>query len=136
MSAFICHNEHIKTLALYWGLNDTRGSQKSKEQIQETADIFFNENVRSVQCRYPNSAPDDLPGAFNLKPPHITNRDLMYRKVTDPVHILKMCRCLEYQSCETDDWETTKAHKLLHETELVAIWNLPGIDEIPWEFQG
>ena len=48
MSAFICSSEHIEALALYWGLGNGRYSDdKSQQEIQATADIFFNENVRT-----------------------------------------------------------------------------------------
>jgi hypothetical protein len=50
------------------------------------------------------------------------------------VHILKMCACLAYQSCETDDWDKTKAYELLQMIKDAAIRKLPGYEDAPWDY--
>ena len=49
-----------------------------------------------------------------------------------PVVILKLCANLDYQSCETPDWKTTKARALLEQIKDEAIRQLPGYEDAPW----
>lgn len=136
MSAFVCNNDHIKAVALYWAIGDkySNGKRFDREEIQEIADTLFNENVRSVVHRYPDCGPDDLPGPIGNTVPIITIEEMLNPAVNDPVWILKMAICLEYQSCETDDWRDTRAFKLLGEIKDIAISNLPGYDAAPWAY--
>ncbi len=89
-----------------------------------------------MEARYPNTSVDKLPGE-NYKPASIpvSDRDM----VTDvyklsAVSILKMCDCLEYQSCETDDYGETLAFQLLDQIRREAIRALPRYDDGPWDF--
>ena len=72
----------------------------------EVAKILMDENKRSLANRYPN-APEmqGRPYQFNYLPE---------AKYYSPAEIAKAIDCLEYQSCESDDYETTKAYHLLH----------------------
>jgi hypothetical protein len=51
----------------------------------------------------------------------------------NPVSILKLCDCLEYQSCETEDYNETVAYRLLNVIRRAAIRILPGYDDAKWE---
>lgn len=100
------------------------------------ADTLFQENIRSVRTRYPNDKRDDLPGPCIL-PLHMIVQTSHFndcRWVLDQVAILGMCAGLEYQSCETEDWEQTVAHRLLRAIEKAAIRALPGYDKAPWDY--
>lgn len=154
MSAFICGTDHFKALALFCvarqhgSMNvDPRYVEElpaNVDQHRETAvatmyaNILYLENVRSVECRYPDSSADNLPGEF-YKPATITvtAQDVCYceKYRVSPVAILKMCDCLEYQSCETDDYRSTLAYALLNKIRRAAIHNLPGYDDGPWDFR-
>lgn len=78
----------------------------------ELGQLLLDQNVRSVQTRYLDCPPDDLPGpndqtrvrAYRFKP--ISN-------VQVAAWVISACRCLGYQSCETDDWEQTLAYAVM-----------------------
>ncbi len=102
------------------------------------ANVLYQENIRSCYARYPQDKTiNDLPGLID-KPDtiDITGADCrglaMY--TLPPVSILKMCDCLEYQSCETEDWEKSVAFALLTAIRKAAIHTLPGYDDAPWDY--
>lgn len=150
MSAFVVDPKEIKALAAfaasrspmsgsykvpeYW-LGYNGGKDMAGHSQDETAtyyaNVLWDENIRSVRARYPDSS-DDLPGPID-RPERleITKRDMMNRRTINPVQILKMCACLDYQSCETDDWRQTVAFTLLDAIKDAAIRRLPGYDESP-----
>jgi hypothetical protein len=106
----------------------------SNEVATYYANILYCENIRSVQGRYPDDSFDDLPGPCE-KPEmlEVTRGECCeqyndVRLAVSPTAILKMCACLDYQSCETDDWDTTLAYKLLQRIRLAAISLLPGYE--------
>ena len=151
MSAFICGPDHFKALAIFaasrrhGSLNvDPRYIKGIKADHEDTvtglatiyADILYQENIRSVRGRYPGDKWDGLPGPIE-KPIHIVvaSEDqvkAIYR--LPPVSILKMCDCLEYQSCETDDYRHTVAFALLDSIRRAAIHCLAGYENAPWDY--
>jgi len=155
MSAYICDPEHIKALAVYavtrgkYGRNvepqyvlsqeyGTKLATKADWEIATVyADLLYQENIRSVQARYPEDKWDELSGPCE-KPEHlaITAREQFHPAKITPIAILKMCNCLEYQSCETSDWRETIAYKLMGQIKDAAISQLPGYEEAPWEYAG
>lgn len=89
------------------------------------ATVLYRENIRSVNERYPgDEIPDD-----EIK---ITITALSRNGGIPAIDVLKHLDCLEYQSCETDDWESTPAHALLNLIRRAAIKSLPGYDEADW----
>lgn len=92
-------------------------------QPEVVAKVLRAQNVRSVAHRYNN--PDDmgLDEPYTFRP---VSQDV------DPVVIIKSCRCLRYQSCETDDYPQTLAYRVLDEIEDLAICALPGYEAAPW----
>lgn len=152
MSAFICGPDHFKVLALFAASRGSFGRRvdpryidelKYAEQFSETklanlyADVLYQENVRSVWHRYPDDARSELPGPCD-DPGHvtITHRDEANPKLIrmPAVAILKMCDCLEYQSCETEDYRKSVAFALLNRIRDAAINLLPGYDDAPWDY--
>lgn len=94
----------------------------------ELGQILLTENVRSVRARYPNDAPDNLPG------PCDQSRVWAYR-FRPVAHqlaawVVKACDCLRYQSCETDDYEDTLAYKVMDAIRESAITHLTV--DAPW----
>jgi hypothetical protein len=75
----------------------------------------------------PGALPDS--GAQTMKPNNAP-RNTYFSRVCD----LKMLDCLEYQSCESDDWETTQAYRLQQAMRRAAIRALPGYESAQWEF--
>lgn len=93
------------------------------------------ENIRSVSARYPQDTWETLPGPIVKDLALlVTDRDFAELSNTNPVTILKLCDCLEYQSCETEDWEETPAHELLQRIRKAAIRTLPGYEDAPWGY--
>ena len=151
MSAFICGPDHFKVLAIFatsrrdGSLNvDPRYIKGLKADHQDTvtglatiyADILYQENIRSVRDRYPSDKWDELPGPIEI-PIHIVvapedQVKAIYR--LPPVSILKMCDCLEYQSCETEDYRQTIAFDLLDNIRRAAIHCLAGYEDAPWVY--
>ena len=162
MSAFICGPDHFKALAIFAsaraggygnghlrvdpryveGLTHPEAAARGIEHLTQSelatlyADTLYQENVRSVQARYPDDRRDNLPGPLN-DPGFIevTHRDIQNGRLRlQPVALLKMCDCLEYQSCETEDYRSTVAYRLLNAMRKAMIHDLPGYDDAPWDF--
>jgi len=151
MSAFICGEKTHKALASFAASRGNGGRHKVDPQylrkVKEYptdsvidiasffADILYQENIRSVSARYPSDTFETLPGPIEKEPALTVNyNEFEALAHTDPVTILKLADCLEYQSCETDDWEKTAAYELLERIRKAAIHRLPGYDEAPWGF--
>lgn len=151
MSAFVCDPEHIKALAMfaasqgryaggrnipeywlkYFGGKDMTGHSPA-ECASYYATILLEENLRSVGYRYDDPEYKDLPGPIPTpREIHVTDSDMLVRRQINPLQILKMCACLDYQSCETEDWRQTVAYTLLGGIKDAAINILPGYDESP-----
>lgn len=150
MSAFICGPDHFKALCLFAAAS-SRGSlnvhprycrgevqkipfeRDSFKLAEAYAEVLYRENIRSVRHRYPEG---DLPGPITpTLRIRITLADA--RSITGhlpPISILKMCDCLEYQSCETDNYRETDAYDLLNQIRRAAINKLPGYDDAPWDY--
>lgn len=97
------------------------------------AEVLWRQNIRSVLTRYPDDIWDTMPGPSD--PPAvitITPADELRLSNITALTILKACDCLEYQSCETEDYEQTFAYKLLDKIRGAAIRALPGYDDAPW----
>ena len=90
--------------------------------------ILLAENVRSVQARYPREAVATLPG------PCDQSRVLAYQYQPVPslnaAWVVKSCDCLDYQSCETDDWRDTLAYAIVQTIRESAISALT--EDAPW----
>ena len=158
MSAFVVSPEHIKELATY-AVGKKYGSMRVdprylsyhvsmelSEQLKTTltdrdiatiySGVLYSENLRSVFHRYDDCKTiEELPGLVE-KPAsiEITMSDIVYRKVRNPVHIIKMCHCLNYQSCETENWEKTDAYQIIQSIINSATRDLPGYEDAPWEY--
>jgi hypothetical protein len=140
MSAYVCSTAHIKALALFAarkshgslfvdpryvdGAKDVAGKDLNVIATRYAA-MLLAENVRSVRERYA----DDVGDYDEII---ISASEVLRQPALSPVVILKLCNCLIYQSCETDDWETTNAYKLLQQIKDAAIRVLPGYDDAPW----
>lgn len=78
----------------------------------EAGRILMGENVRSVRTRYPDIAPDDLPGPSDQAEVWgYTFRAIGVEPRPDWTY--ECCRCWQYQSCETEDHEDTLAWRMV-----------------------
>lgn len=147
MSAYICDPSTIDYLVT-WARNQRNlsayapdlpptaydhvrtGSRFDLRQLtpDELGQLLLNENIRSVRARYPDDAPDSLPGPCDQR------RVWAYRFASVrhqlPAWVIKACDCLRYQSCETDDYEQTLAYAVLQAIRESAIEHLTV--DAPW----
>lgn len=139
MSAFIVSNDHIDALlsyclrqaytVSYYNPESGRRHPINYETAEEVGRILLDQNVRSVDHRYGGRIDDDMRNAaanyrFQYYWPHLK-----------AVEVISAVHCLEYQSCETDDWEGSLAWRICQAIKAEAISNLPGYREAPWEIR-
>lgn len=144
MSAFVCSPSHIGLLAAYAvktsSVIHVWREPTWLETAQQVAKELARENIRSVAARYPNDKDGERPGPC-LKDDDILDASACYAAhyldnwdTPEPVQILSMCQCFDYQACETEDWRATKAHQQINWIKSAAIRCLPGYDAAPWDF--
>lgn len=107
----------VKKASYYWKPNNMR-VDISRKNASEIGQKLLDENFRSVNTRYREN---DKAARF------------AYRAVRSDefsaVDVLKAISCLDYQSCETDDWSESEAWAILDGIKDCMIRNLPGYDE-------
>jgi len=133
MSAFICSDTHVNAIVTYaaekqisyWNPQTCEHVRITMHNVEEIGRLLMDENVRSYCHRYADADDDDKSaGAVYV-----------FKRFATPltaIEVIKACHCLSYQSCETDDWGGTLAHKILQAIISHAICNLPGYDPAPW----
>ena len=154
MSAYICSPSHIGVLGAYAAVNNCAVYEwRMNDNIltaQNVAKGLALENIRSVAHRYPNDEDGHRPGpglkdadiieACQIYAGHFAKRMggviVMAEDVLEPVQVLKLVRSLDYQSCETEDWEMTLAAQQLRWISGEAISRLPGYEDADWSFTG
>lgn len=128
MSAFICSDDHISALVrfacvnnvAFWVGNPSRRLGAGDEQA--LVDILYKENVKSVNCRYRNEAPEPTTGCvYNPNAKRLT-----------PVEAIKLAQSLAYQSGEHDAWVTSAAFEIVRALKDEATRRLAGYDDAPW----
>lgn len=82
------------------------------------AQWLYEANARSVDHRYNETNDREK----------IVIRDIAEGTDVPALVILKACNCLDYQSCEPDDWEQSPAYEILRRIKDAAIHALPGYD--------
>ena len=106
MSAFICSDYHVSVLANYafeQGVNYYWRNQYRKcADPEEIGAILMKENIRSVNYRYQERNKI----SFEYDASVVGN-------MPDNAQILQAAFCLNYQSCERDDWPKSEAHAIL-----------------------
>lgn len=134
MSAYQVTDLHINALVTWaitrpgdsMGTNyfwEGAGRYINKGTAPRIASVLFAQNVRSVNARYQDSDPAH---GFKFAPA------LGLLSYLSAVQIIKACHCLEYQSCETDDYESTEACAILRGIVKRACAALPGYDAALW----
>lgn len=141
MSAFIVDPYHIRflhTYASHHRVYTPRRADGSSYTETEAACLLWNQNVRSVAYRYSDCRPDELPGRIGYTAPVADDaiwRPLPWDSIEfTPGRVLGALACLEYQSCETPDYEETPAYAYLEAIRHEAIRHVEGCDGA-WEIQ-
>jgi len=126
MSAFVVTDNHINALVRFASLQDVSvyfGNPgkifRVKGNEQEIAQLFLNENVKSVNYRYREQETALI--EFNPNATALT-----------PIQAIKAAQCLSYQSCEHPDYENGLADKLIENIIFVAIRHLDGYAQADW----
>jgi hypothetical protein len=148
MSAFICNPEHIGLLAAYAVSNQDshviyawRTHQGWDEDAANVARNLMQANITAVATRYPNDKDGNRPG------PQFYDNELVRlaemwgrhyvrnRPAVEPVAILKMCQCFDYQASEANDYKATDAALQIEWLRSKATRLLFGYDDAPWEWE-
>lgn len=132
MSAFIVSATHVNALVTY--AVDRKVSfyfanahtDITARNAAEIGRMLMDENVRSVATRYRGGITGDEKNAG------ADYRFERFNTPLTPVEVIKACHCLSYQCCETDDWEETKAYRILDAIQDAATQALPGYEKAPW----
>lgn len=105
-----------------------------KERLVEVAQMLWDENRKSIECRYPDTVEnfDNAPGPIG-ESFRITSRDFRHPWLDiDPVQVLKSCHCFAYQACEHDGWKKSEAKAFIDSLEGDAVNALTGYDDAQW----
>jgi len=140
VSAFVVDPYHIRYLNTYASHHQVRTPRRedaSSMTHDEAATVLWNQNIRSVAYRYPDSG-DDLPGRIGFTSPmpdHTIWHHLAWDHGGFPAgRVLAALACLQYQSCETPDYYETVAYEYLDAIRHEAIRHTDGYDGA-WEIQ-
>jgi hypothetical protein len=124
MSAFLCSDLHINTLAAFAKEHNIyvyyNGAVIDNEP-QRIAAILYTANVEAINERYRQ---DGDSSTFTYKPVGVSK--------IKPVVIIKLCHCFDYQACEVDNYEATVAHFIMQAIIGAACRILPGYEAAPW----
>lgn len=134
MSAFIVSNTHINALlsyaidkqVTYWNEKAGERTRITRHNAEEVGRILMDENVRSVCARYRDAGNDEKSAGA----------DYSFQYFSTPLtaaEVIKACQCLEYQSCETDDYDASLAWRITQDIKNHACHHVPGYDAAPWE---
>lgn len=154
MSAYIVNLEHVaylvqagtacelgfrrSTLSWAWNIDreaDTYERQTLPagdcEQAQRVGQMLWDENIKSVQARYPRDAVAKLPGTVDCGYEYPKQGEPRF-DIFDPVQVIKACDCFDYQSCEHEGWVTSEAKAYIDALRHHAWSALPGYDGAAW----
>ena len=98
--------------------------------------MLWDENVRGVGERYPDSGITDLPGSIGAE--HIIPYKHVFtisdpRTMPTPIEGIVVARCYRYQSCDSGDvWDKSLARAFVDALIEELITQLPGYDAAPW----
>lgn len=130
MSAFLVEEATIDVILQFATKRNQYGSLRyfwqgtwrevTTENADEIGAILWKENTRSVNHRY---GEDDATPEYRYVMP-----DIQYSLV----QVAKCVQCLDYQSCETDDWQETEAYCILQAVNSKILHALPGWEEAKW----
>ena len=135
MSAFLCSEKHIAVLADFANKHDiylnTRYDPDATNIPSDIAKAMAKANIKSVDHRYPDNA-DKLADKLFIQACGSEAGQFGKHKQYTPVEIIKAAQCLDYQSCEHDEWEQSNVKALLDHVISKATTMLPGYNDAPW----
>lgn len=127
MSAYIVSHDHIDAiLTAYRHFVNSYDCPNVGEATIIGRDLLH-ENSKSVAYRY-NEEVDNGWADYNFEP---VKNDLT---VLSPVQLIKLCDCLDHQSCEHPEWDESPAKATLTKIRETAINALSGMEDAVWEY--
>ena len=154
MSAYLVSPQHI-TEIVKWAKNRQQGdfshvyNQITKQEIdcdaESLIEILSLANIQSLVARYGEKAEVEYEGFVDkCKSILKYSTDGVSMSLLDGVgscdlkadDIYNMVRCLEYQSCEVDNWVHTDAYWLLNSIKEKAGYKMSNQSNIQWSFDG
>jgi len=144
MSAYICNPEHVGALAA-WAFRTGRMrcslGVSDYQHVRDLAGQLMGANIASVAYRYPTAGDGHRPGPVGFTDVELVKAAeisaAFYYSVPPkllPADIVAMVRCLEYQSCEREDWRTSDAREILEKIYRLAVCEI--ISSLPPQLQG
>ena len=147
MSSYIVSPEHVGALAAFamrqkyplvvLSYHDSNQYNTAKN----IAKGLMEANIASVAYRYPNDKDGGRPGLTGYTDEQYVSEAVSAANTymrTFPalraVDIIAMARCLNYQSCEVDDWDSTPAYKQIRDIVEAAINTLPDYEGATRDF--
>lgn len=119
MSAWLCSDKHIFELAKYY-VEKCQTYSSNKMSFKEAAEELYNENCNSLLARYGDEYPA-IKVPMNYVP-----------TVKNIFALAKQVHCYEYQSCEHDGWEDSKAYAMCQAIKEGLLRNHPDYEDAPW----
>lgn len=127
MSAYMVSPRTIKAMVQYLG-SDLTYHKVTKD---EAAELLYDENRKSVSCRYDEKESSTEKGEF-LRAVVGKGWEYIALPSGSAVDFIKIAKCYQYQTCEHDGHENSKAWKLSEGVIDAAVHRLPGWDKAPW----
>ena len=140
MSAYLVSTAHIAKIIYWVKTSGTLGcpgyNLYTKLELPGTAGgmakCLANANIESIKVRYDDAmgyseddfaayTQDVLNMVKTIKPSMLTAAD-----------IWNMCQCLDYQSCEVDNWIETDAYWLIHNIQSQAASEMASNAKVKW----
>jgi len=126
MSAFMCSDEHTSALvnaAVEYGIAGFAPRTPPGDPLAlERFALLVTENAASLLARYGEKARE------MIGPQH----DYVPGPALPVLHVLKLARSYEYQSCEHDGWDTSRAKRWIDTLIGDLIRCFPGYEDAPW----
>lgn len=148
MSAYLVDEYHIGAMLKFWERHSISRNCRAywkgdghkvwqSDTLNEPFEILARENFDSVFHRYEesklyeDSEPVALPDVGRDGEPQFRLNRYGHHS---PVEILKACDCLEYQSCEKQDYFESHAYAILDQIRRCAIRKVEGYEDANgWE---
>ncbi len=129
MSAYMCDKHHLIYLAKFYESRHRPGRMAGQHAYEH----LLSENRRSVLYRYSDCTEEDMPGPIG-ETWELTEREFDGYVWTafNPVQVIKAAQCYEYQACETPDYGSSEAHKIIEGIIAAAQYMLPGYEDAKW----
>lgn len=130
MSAFVCSDMHISAIVKFAVENRVGVMVFGKQErcyAHENPAAWFKTLARANSNAVNERHKDDDDSA------HKTLIASPLRSLLEPVKLLKLIDCLEYQCSSWSDYELSTAEAMCESIRAMAIRKLPGYEDAPWD---